>query len=92
MSENMSSRSNNKFDLWERKLLDLTTRNALLNVRLKGNTIPLFAASASDIEDRISAEKEYIIISRTKAENEQIHAHEYGVEGRAETHGFSASL
>lgn len=86
------SRQDAKFDLWERKLLDLTTRNALLNVRLKGNTVPLFAASASDIEDRISAEKDYIIISRTKAENEQIPAKEYGLEELAETQGFSELL
>ena len=34
MSENTSSRGKDKFDLWERKLLDLTTRNALLNVKM----------------------------------------------------------
>ena len=31
-----------KFDLWERKLLDLSTRNSLLNLRIKGSCIPLF--------------------------------------------------
>ena len=36
MSDNVQDRSRNKFDLWERKLLDLTARNALLNCKLKG--------------------------------------------------------
>ena len=90
MSENTISRQDAKVDQWERKLLDLTTRNALLNVRLKGNTIPLFVTSASDIEDSVSAEKDYVIIPRTDVEN--IPAGEYGIEDLAATSAFDDSI
>ena len=43
------SRSQVKFDLWERKLLDLSTRNSLLNLRIKGSSIPLFVSECSNI-------------------------------------------
>ena len=36
MGELNSDRSKVKFDLWERKLIDLSTRNSLLNLRIKG--------------------------------------------------------
>ncbi|MBR1798106.1 MAG: DUF4011 domain-containing protein [Clostridiales bacterium] len=61
------SREDQKFDLWERKLLDLSTRNSLLNVKMKGTTVPLLVTSACDIEDSLSSEKDYAIISRVKA-------------------------
>ena len=67
MSENTSSRSKDKFDLWERKLLDLTTRNALLNVKMKGSTVLLLVTSSCGIEDDISDDKEYSVISRMEA-------------------------
>lgn len=80
MAENTSSRSNDKFDLWERKLLDLTTRNALLNVKMKGSTVPLLVTSACNIEDDISDEKEYSVISRSEAGEDVIPAKEYELE------------
>ena len=67
MSTNEPTRQEKKFDLWERKLLDLTTRNALLNTKVKGKTVPVFVKSASDIEDNLSSDKEYAIISRNAA-------------------------
>ena len=84
------SRQDAKIDLWERKLLDLTTRNALLNVKIKGNTIPLFVTSSCDIEDSISSEKDYVIISRN--DNELIPAGEYGIEDLANTESFIEEL
>lgn len=102
MSENMSSRNLDKIDLWERKLLDLTTRNALLNVKIKGNTIPLFVTSSCDLEDSISAEKEYVIVSRTQSANTEetqpeeeqkaIPAGDYDIEKLAEISEFNSTI
>ena len=55
-----------KFDLWERKLLDLSTRNSLLNLRIKGSCIPLFVPDCANIEDWIAQEKSFSIKSRGK--------------------------
>ena len=38
MAENTNDRACVKFDLWERKLLDLSTRNSLLNLKITRNT------------------------------------------------------
>ena len=54
MGELDRDRSNVKFDLWERKLLDLSTRNSLLNLRIKGSAIPLFVPGCANIEDLIA--------------------------------------
>ena len=64
MGELNLERSNVKFDLWERKLLDLSTRNSLLNLRIKGTSIPLFVPGCAKIEDYIAQEKNFSIISR----------------------------
>ena len=55
-----------KFDLWERKLLDLSTRNSLLNLRIKGSCIPLFVPDCANIEDWIAQDKSFSIKSRGK--------------------------
>ena len=57
-----------KFDLWERKLLDLSTRNSLLNLRIKGSAVPLFVPECANIEDLIAQEKSFSIISRGSEE------------------------
>jgi hypothetical protein len=71
MSDNVQDRSRNKFDLWERKLIDLSARNALLNCKLKGKAVPLLVTSCCDAEDLISQDKDYAVLPRTDAgENE----------------------
>lgn len=60
-----------KFDLWERKLLDLSTRNSLLNLRIKGSAIPLFVPGCADIENLIAQEKNFQIISRGMDDEEE---------------------
>ena len=65
------SRSQVKFDLWERKLLDLSTRNSLLNLRIKGSSIPLFVPECSNIEDLLAQEKSFSIISRGAEDAEE---------------------
>ena len=64
MGELNLERSKVKFDLWERKLLDLSTRNSLLNLRIKGSSIPLFVPGCANIEDLIAQDKNFTIISR----------------------------
>ena len=64
MAENTNNRASVKFDLWERKLLDLSTRNSLLNLKIKGNCIPLFVPALNELEDALADNKEYRIIAR----------------------------
>ena len=71
MGELDRDRSNVKFDLWERKLLDLSTRNSLLNLRIKGSAIPLFVPGCANIEDLIAQEKSFSIISRGEDTEEE---------------------
>ena len=75
MAENTNDRTSVKFDLWERKLLDLSTRNSLLNLKFKGTCIPLFVPALSDLEDNLADNKEFRIIARKspdkKAEKEE---------------------
>lgn len=74
MAENTNDRASVKFDLWERKLLDLSTRNGLLNLKIKGSCVPLFVPELSDLEDTLADNKEFRIIPRKspdkKAEKE----------------------
>lgn len=55
-----------KFDLWERKLLDLSTRNPLLNLRIKGSCVPVFVPDCANIEDLLAQKKDFQINSRGK--------------------------
>ena len=64
MAENTNDRACVKFDLWERKLLDLSTRNSLLNLKIKGSCIPLFVPVLGELEDTLVDNKEYRIIAR----------------------------
>ena len=81
MGELNLERSNVKFDLWERKLLDLSTRNSLLNLRIKGTSIPLFVPGCAKIEDYIAQEKNFSIISR--GDEEEIEEEETSEETEA---------
>lgn len=64
MADNTNNRASVKFDLWERKLLDLSTRNSLLNLKTKGTCVPLFVPELGELEDMLVQEKEYRIIPR----------------------------
>lgn len=50
--------------LWERKLLDLTLRNSLLNLRITKNTIQFIGLNLSKFEDRLAKGDELQILSR----------------------------
>ena len=77
-------RSKTKFDLWERKLLDLSTRNSLLNLRIKGSSIPLFVPECSNIEDQIAQEKNFQIKSRGAEEESEEEANEESEAGQSD--------
>lgn len=48
-------------DQWERRLLDLSLRNSLINIRLTSKYIPLFSTSAPQLEDALSDGTEFKI-------------------------------
>lgn len=53
-----------KQTLWERKLLDLTLRNSLLNLRITKNTIQFIGLNLSKFEDALAKGDELQILSR----------------------------
>ncbi|MBO4680494.1 MAG: DUF4011 domain-containing protein [Clostridiales bacterium] len=71
MAENTNDRASVKFDLWERKLLDLSTRNSLLNLKIKGNCVPLFVPALGELEDTLVDNKEYRIIPRKSPDKKE---------------------
>ena len=52
---------------WERKLLDLSLRNSLINLRLSKTLIPVLSTSLSDLEDALSDGSDFNILPRPSA-------------------------
>lgn len=50
-----------KMRLWERKLLDLTLRNNMLNMRIGKNALPYISSDISTLEDELFLKKEFIL-------------------------------
>ena len=50
-----------KLRLWERKLLDLSLRNNLLNMRLGKNVVPYEVADIAEMEDDLERGKEFVL-------------------------------
>lgn len=57
-----------KFDIWERKLLDLSLRNTLLNLSLRRRAVQFISFDIRKIEDNIQDGKEYCITPRPDTE------------------------
>ena len=53
-----------KFDIWERKLLDFSLRNSLLNLYLRRKAIQFISFDIDRIEDHLQDGEEYCIISK----------------------------
>lgn len=51
-----------KQQMWERKLLDLSLRNSLLNFRAKKNSVQLMIADLSALEDNLASGKAFTIM------------------------------
>ncbi len=50
--------------LWERKLLDLSLRNNLLNLRITKNTLQLISADLDKFEDALAVGEEFVIFPK----------------------------
>lgn len=57
--DQLTKRSN-----WERKLLDLSLRNLLINMRMTKSIVPLLASDVSILEDALSDGEEFQVIPR----------------------------
>ncbi len=55
-----------KLDIWERKLLDLSMRNMLLNMRMTKSIIPLLSAKISELEDALADGDEFLVLGMPK--------------------------
>jgi len=54
--------SKDKLEQWKRKLLDLSARNTLINLRVSKSLIPILSPSLSDLEDALSDGSSYRIL------------------------------
>ncbi len=52
--------------IWERKLLDLSLRNSLLNTRITKNTLQLISVNVNELEDALAAGAEFQILEKPK--------------------------
>ena len=50
--------------IWERKLLDLSLRNNLLNTRLTQDTIPIISVHIDELEDALAANNDFQILGK----------------------------
>ena len=57
--DQLTKRSN-----WERKLLDLSLRNLLINMRMTKSIVPLLASDVSILEDALSDGEEFQVMPR----------------------------
>ena len=53
-----------KQQIWERKLLDLTLRNTLLNIRMTKSVIQFISINSGKLEDALAAGKEFQILAK----------------------------
>ena len=63
-TEDVNVKANAKIEQWERKLLDLSLRNSLLNMKLKGAVVPVFAHSPAILEDKLAEDIDFSIRPR----------------------------
>ena len=61
LSDLLSTNGTAKLRLWERKLLDLSLRNNLLNMRMGKNALSLPATDICQMEDELSQGKELVL-------------------------------
>lgn len=57
-----------KFDIWERKLLDFSLRNSLLNLSIRRRAVQFISFDINRIEDHLQDGKEYCILSKPNIE------------------------
>lgn len=59
-----TDRQLSRFDIWERKLLDFTLRNNMLNLHLSQKAIQLITFDIDKIEDHLQDGAEYLIVEK----------------------------
>lgn len=70
-----------RLQIWERKLLDFTLRNTLINLRVTKNIIQLMISDLAVLEDQLASGKEYQILGKPKEfENTLIDRNIFSVE------------
>lgn len=62
--DEIDTSNRSRLEQWERRLLDLSLRNPLLNFRVTGSTIPLLSAKLSDLEDSLADGEDFQIFPR----------------------------
>ena len=73
-----------KLGKWERKLLDLSLRNMLINMRVTKSVMPLLSGSLADLEDALSDGEEFQMFGRPR-ELEYPDGYVIGLENTNET-------
>ncbi len=69
--------------LWERKLLDLSLRNNLLNIRITKNSLQLISADLDRFEDMLTMGDEFRILSKPTDWDNPLY--DFGLYGKLET-------
>jgi len=64
VGETITDKTWSKMIQWERKLLDLSLRNTLINLKWTQSVIPILSESLSDLEDALSGGEEFGISPR----------------------------
>ncbi len=59
-----ASRELTKFDIWDRKLLDLSLRNSLLNMNLRSRSVQFMSFEVNRIEDNLQVGEEYGLLPK----------------------------
>jgi len=64
LPQTVATRTPTKQLMWERKLLDLSLRNNLLNIRITKNTLQIVSANLHEVEDALADGAEFRILPR----------------------------
>lgn len=64
-----STREITTFDIWERKLLDFSLRNSLLNLNLRRRAIQFISFDVDKVEDALQEGKEFCLEARPNIDN-----------------------
>lgn len=64
VGNNMTAEAATKKTQWERKLLDLGMRNALINMRLSSTMLPIMVSSLDELEDALADGSDFSILPR----------------------------
>ena len=64
VSPPQSEETRSRLDLWQRRLLDLSLRNSLLNLRPGKSAIPLLCPALAELEDALSGGEDFALLPR----------------------------